>query len=41
MQLNDEEDEKVPDPFYSDQRLYDGIKKLFDVKSEELQKVFD
>jgi hypothetical protein len=40
MQLNEEEDEKTPDPFTYDQRLYESLRKVFEMKSEEIMKVF-
>jgi hypothetical protein len=36
MQLNEEEDEKISDPFVYDQKLYHGIKKIFEHKSEDI-----
>ena len=37
MQLNDEEDEKSPDPFSYDIKVYESIKKLLEQKVEDLK----
>ena len=38
--IDEEEDEKMSDPFIVDERVYDGIRKIFENKSEEISKVF-
>jgi len=40
MYLNDEEDEKVSDPFTCDDRLYDSLRTLFEQRGEEICKVY-
>lgn len=37
MYLNDEEDEKSPDPFICDQKIYDTLRKVFELRFEDLK----
>ena len=40
MQFNNEEDEKVQDPFQFDERLQSSLTKIFEQKGEEITKAF-
>ena len=40
MYLSNEEDEKTSDPYISDIKVYDAFKKVLELRSEELLKVY-
>lgn len=40
MQFNEEEDEKISDPFIYDQQLYQGLKKVCEHKNEDILTVY-
>ena len=41
MYLNEEEDEKSPDPFTYDIKVYESMKRLFEQKVEDLKSAFN